>query len=98
MNKSELDTAVEVKEAALRGLSVEDIGQLPEHKTEEMTVLGKKGKLTVYHRALGGKHTVVIQGSLERWWGITAKVAVRGFELAGNTRRTLEAEELYDYT
>jgi hypothetical protein len=94
---TELERIVEARESLLRLLTEEQIRTLPGSSTERIAVDNKGGVLTVYHHLIAGRHCVVVQGVLERWGGITAKVVARGFE-AGGTYRALTEEELYDYT
>lgn len=94
---TELERIVEARESSLRLLTEEQVRALPDSTTEKITVDDKGGMLTVYHHLISGRHCVVVQGVIERWGGITAKVIARGFE-SGDTRRSLTEEELYDYT
>lgn len=95
-----IETLVNDRLAEVRDKSAAELRLLPTSSTEVVQLDSKDIKLTVYHNSMeNDTHRVVVQGVCERWGGMTAKVVAKGFEFASDgTKRTLEPEELYDFT
>jgi hypothetical protein len=95
-----MESLVNERLAELRNRSAAELQLLQSSSTEIVQWDGTDIKLTVYRDSLdNGRHRVVVQGVRERWGGMTAKVVAKGFEVASDgVKRTLEPEELYDFT
>ena len=100
MNLPTIEVLVEQHLAELRSKPITDLLVLPKLAEKTVQVQGKEVRLCTYHEtAESGSHRFIVQGTQERWGGITAKVVVQGFEIASDeSLRTLSQEELYEFT
>jgi hypothetical protein len=97
---SSLDALVQERVTVIAGRTFDEICRMPECREENVDVGGRSAHVTTFHEVTSnGMHRVIVQGILERWAGITAKVLAEGIEIAvDGRRRPLRADELYDYT
>ena len=100
MNLSTIEVLVEQHLVELRSKPITDLLVLPKLTEETAKVQEREVRLSTYHETVEtGSHRFIVQGTQERWGGITAKVVAQGFEIASDrSLRTLSQEELYEFT
>lgn len=100
MSVSPIEVLVEQYLAQLRNKPIADLLQLPRLMEKTVGVQGKKVRLYIHHEITeNGNERFIVQGVQDRLGGITAKVVAKGFEIVSDkSLRTLDPEELYDFT